>query len=100
MYSYSTLTHQTNRRQSTPSSDSQVSNPQVKPETGILKGPGWSHPLYSTRWHTKKTRDYLDNPEEISAWMAEHKLRGWTECMLDDDCPTEPPRYSAGTMGV
>jgi hypothetical protein len=76
-----------------------VDDTEVEPERGILKGPGWSHPLYATKWHTNATREYIANPEEVSAWMAEHKLPGWTECMLDDACPTKPPRFSSPDGG-
>jgi len=59
-----------------------------------MTGPGWSHPLYSTRWHVNTTREYLTNPDEVSSWIESGKLPGWDTCMLGDACATEPPLIS------
>jgi hypothetical protein len=67
---------------------------------GNLKGAGWSHPLFSTRWHVNSTRQYLSNADQVSSWIESGKLPGWETCMLDDTCATEPPLVSGAATSV
>jgi hypothetical protein len=68
-----------------------VSEVAVDNAAGVVTGPGWMHPLYSTRWHINTTRYYLANADEVSSWLQRGELPGWEPCMLHNDCPTQLP---------